>query len=34
VVTEVSSDGNTLTQTTTGIGQFAAMSSTVVFKRK
>ena len=34
VVTEVSSDGNTLTQVTTGVGQFAALSSTVVFKRK
>jgi hypothetical protein len=35
VMTEVSSDGNTLTQTTTGLGQqFAALSSTVVFKRK
>ena len=34
VTTEVSSDGNTLTQTTTGVGQqFAALSSTVVFKR-
>ena len=34
VLTEVSSDGKTLTQTTTGIGQFAALSSTVVFQRK
>ena len=34
VKTEVSSDGNTLTQTTTGVGQFAALSSTVVFRRK
>ena len=34
VKTEVSSDGNTLTQVTTGIGQFAALSSTVVFNRK
>ena len=34
VVTEVSSDGKTLTQTTTGLGQFAALSSTVVFNRK
>ena len=34
VVTEASSDGDTLTQTTTGVGQFAALSSTVVFKRK
>ena len=34
VKTELSSDGNTLTQTTTGVGQqFAALSSTVVFKR-
>ena len=34
VKTEVSSDGNTLTQTTTGVGQFAAISGTVVFQRK
>jgi hypothetical protein len=34
VVTEVSNDGKTLTQTTTGLGQFAALSSTVVFTRK
>lgn len=35
VKTEVSSDGKTLTQTTTGAGQqFAAMSSTLVFNRK
>jgi hypothetical protein len=34
VVTEVSSDGKTLTQATTGLGQFAALSSTVVFQRK
>jgi len=34
VLTEVSSDGKTLTQTTTGLGQFAALSSTVVFQRK
>ena len=34
VKTEVSSDGNTLTQMTTGLGQFAALSGTVVFKRK
>ena len=34
VMTEVSSDGKTLTQTTTGVGQFAALSSTVVFQRK
>ena len=33
-VTEVSSDRNTLTQTTTGLGPFAALSSTMVFKRK
>jgi hypothetical protein len=31
---EISSDRNTLTQTTTGIGQFAALSSTLVFRRK
>jgi hypothetical protein len=31
---EISSDGNTLTQTTTGLGQFAALSSTLVFRRK
>ena len=34
VKTEVSNDGNTLTQTTTGVGQFAAISGTVVFQRK
>lgn len=34
VKTEVASDGNTLTQVTTGIGQFAALASTVVFQRK
>ena len=34
VKTEVSSDGKTLTQTTTGVGQFAALSSTIVFNRK
>ncbi|HEY3518801.1 MAG TPA: hypothetical protein VGL98_17250 [Gammaproteobacteria bacterium] len=34
VMTEVSRDGKTLTQTTTGLGQFAALSSTVVFQRK
>jgi hypothetical protein len=33
VKTELSSDGNTLTQATTGVGQFAALSSTVVFNR-
>jgi hypothetical protein len=33
-VTELSADGKTLTQTTTGLGQFAALSSTVVFRRK
>jgi hypothetical protein len=33
-VNEISADGNTLTQTTTGLGQFAALSSTVVFRRK
>jgi hypothetical protein len=32
-VTELSADGNTLTQTTTGVGQFAMLSGTVVFKR-
>jgi hypothetical protein len=32
--TDVSGDGKTLTQTTTGLGQFAALSSTMVFKRK
>ena len=32
--TDVSADGKTLTQTTTGLGQFAALSSTMVFKRK
>jgi hypothetical protein len=31
---EVSSDGKTLTQTTTGLGQAAALSSTLVFRRK
>ena len=33
-VTEVSSDRKTLTQTTTGLGQFAALSSTMVFLRQ
>lgn len=33
-LTEVSGDGKTLTQTTTGVGQFAALSSTAVFRRK
>jgi len=33
-VTEISGDGKILTQTTTGIGQFAALSSTMVFRRK
>jgi len=33
-VTEISSDGKTLTQTTTGVGQFAALSGTSVFQRK
>jgi hypothetical protein len=33
-VTEVSSGGRTLTQTTTGVGQLAALSSTMVFQRK
>jgi hypothetical protein len=32
--TDVSADGKTLTQTTTGMGQFAALSSTVVYTRK
>lgn len=31
---EISADGNTLTQTTTGIGQFAVLTSTSVFRRK
>jgi len=31
---ELSSDGKTLTATTTGIGQFAALSSTMVFHRQ
>jgi hypothetical protein len=31
---ELSGDRNTLTQTTTGIGQFATLSSTMVFRRK
>ena len=31
---ELSSDGKTLTATTTGIGQFAALSSTMVFRRQ
>jgi len=31
---EISGDGNTLTLTTTGIGQFAAISSTMVLHRK
>jgi hypothetical protein len=33
-VTELSNDGKTLTQTTTGVGQFAMLSSTMVFQRK
>jgi hypothetical protein len=33
-VTEISSDGKTLTQTTTGVGQFAVLSGTTVFQRK
>jgi hypothetical protein len=33
-LTEVSADGNTLTQTTTGVGQFAALTSKTVFRRK
>ena len=32
-LTELSSDRNTLTQTTTGLGQFAGLSGTMVFKR-
>ena len=31
---ELSSDRSTLTQTSTGLGQFAALSSTMVFRRK
>jgi hypothetical protein len=31
---ELSGDGNTLTQTTTGVGPFATLSSTMVFRRK
>ena len=31
---EISADGKTLTQTTTGIGQFAVLTSTTVFRRK
>ena len=33
-VTELSNDRKTLTQTTTGAGQFASLSSTMVFQRK
>ena len=33
-VTEISGDGKTLTQTTTGVGQFAALSGATVFQRK
>ena len=33
-LTEISGDGKTLTQTTTGVGQFAALSSTAVFRRR
>jgi hypothetical protein len=33
-VTQISGDGKTLMQTTTGIGQFAALSMTMVFRRK
>jgi hypothetical protein len=33
-VTELSNDGKTLTQTTTGVGQFATLSSSMVFQRK
>lgn len=32
--TEISADGKTLTQTMTGTGQFAALSSTAVYKRR
>jgi len=32
--TEISADQKTMTQTTTGLGQFAVLSSTVVFRRK
>jgi hypothetical protein len=31
---EISSDGSTLTLTTTGLGQYAALSSIMVFRRK
>ena len=31
---EISGDGSTLTLTTTGVGQFVALSSTMVFRRK
>ena len=33
-LTELSSDGRTLTQTTTGIGQFAMLTSTAVYRRE
>ena len=33
-VTELSDDRMTLTQTTTGLGQFAALTSTMVFRRQ
>lgn len=33
-LTEISGDGKTLTQTTTGLGDYAALSSTTVFRRK
>ena len=33
-LTEISSDGKTLTQKTTGLGQAAALSSTTVFRKK
>ena len=33
-LTEISGDGKTLTQTTTGVGQYAALSNTTVFHRK
>jgi len=33
-LSEISSDGKTLTLTTTGVGQFGALSSTMIFRRK
>jgi hypothetical protein len=32
--TEISGDGKTLTQTATGVGQLAGLSTTTVFRRK